>query len=244
MGIPGAATRLTKSLASHGATSVLAAESTDAAEFPVTPAVDVLELAVRETAAVLVSATTDGREVAGRLAARLDAGLLVDAVDLDSSRVVTQIVFGGSYTVRSQVTHGIPVIAVRPGTFEPEEHPGEATERELGLPPIDPAASARITARRAAPRGRPTRTAMSGDGAPAPRGAAAAHRGCRRHLYRSSAEQSCTVSGRVREQRLAPCRAAASPIPPCTTCRSGAVGGDAVSRIRTCQSRPSRRPTA
>ncbi|MDQ1051318.1 electron transfer flavoprotein alpha subunit [Streptomyces sp. V4I2] len=155
VGTPGTATRLRESLARHGATSVHAAESTDAAEFLVTPAVDALELAVRETAAaaVLVSATTDGREVAGRLAVRLVAGLLVDAVDLDSSGVVTQIVFGGSCTVRSQVTHGIPVIAVRPGAFEPEEHPVEAGERKLELPPIAPAASARSTARRAAPAG-------------------------------------------------------------------------------------------
>ncbi|MFD3619878.1 electron transfer flavoprotein subunit alpha/FixB family protein [Streptomyces sp. NPDC058676] len=152
VGIPGTATRLMESLARHGAMSVHAAESADAAGFLVTPAVDALELAVRETSpvAVLVSATTDGKEVAGRLAARLDAGLLIDAVDLDSSGVVTQIVFGGSYTVRSRVTHGIPVIAVRPGAFEPEEHPVEAREQELAPPPVEPAASARITARRAA----------------------------------------------------------------------------------------------
>lgn len=155
VGTPGTAARLRESLARHGATSVHAAESAEAAEFLVTPAVDALELAVREAAAaaVLVSATTDGREVAARLAARLDSGLLIDVVDLDSSGVVTQIVFGGSYTVRSQVTHGIPVITVRPGAFEPEEHHGEAVERTLALPAVDPAASARITARGAAPAG-------------------------------------------------------------------------------------------
>jgi electron transfer flavoprotein alpha subunit len=155
VGTPGTAARLRESLARHGATSIHAAESTEAAEFLVTPAVDALELAVRDTSptAVLVSATTDGREVAARLAARLDAGLLIDAVDLDSSGVVTQIVFGGSYTVRSQVTHGIPVITVRPGAFEPEERPGEAVERTLALPTVDPVASARITDRRTAPAG-------------------------------------------------------------------------------------------
>ncbi|MGR6968645.1 electron transfer flavoprotein subunit alpha/FixB family protein [Streptomyces cynarae] len=155
VGLPGTAARLRESLARHGAVSVYAAESTEAAEFLATPAVDALELAARESppAAVLVSATTDGREVAARLAARLDTGLLIDAVDLDSSGVVTQIVFGGSYTVRSQVTHGTPVITVRPGSFEPEEHPGEAAERTIALPAIDPAASARISARRAAPAG-------------------------------------------------------------------------------------------
>ncbi|WP_432191915.1 electron transfer flavoprotein subunit alpha/FixB family protein [Streptomyces sp. bgisy027] len=163
VGSPGTAARLKDSLARHGATRVYSAESTEAEEFLVTPAVDALELAVREaSAAVLVSATTDGKEVAGRLAARLDAGLLIDAVDLDSSGEVTQIVFGGSCTVRSQVTHGLPVIAVRPGSVEPEEHPVEAAERELALPPVDPAASARITARRAALAGdRPELTEAS-----------------------------------------------------------------------------------
>jgi electron transfer flavoprotein alpha subunit len=155
VGRPGTAARLRASLARHGAAQVHVAESAEAAGYLVTPAVDALELAVRETApvAVLVSATTDGREVAARLAARLDTGLLIDAVDLDASGVVTQIVFGGSYTVRSQVTHGIPVITVRPGAFEPEERPGEAAQRVLALPPVDPAASARITDRRAAPGG-------------------------------------------------------------------------------------------
>ncbi|MDX2605051.1 electron transfer flavoprotein subunit alpha/FixB family protein [Streptomyces caniscabiei] len=155
VGGPGAASRLVESLARHGASTLYAAESSEAAEFLTTPAVDALELAVRQTppAAVLVSATTDGREVAGRLAARLDAGLLVDAVDLDPSGTVTQIVFGGSCTVRSRVTHGTPVIAVRPGSFEPEERPVTAVRHDLALPPVDPAASARVTDRRAAPAG-------------------------------------------------------------------------------------------
>ncbi|WP_371582508.1 electron transfer flavoprotein subunit alpha/FixB family protein [Streptomyces sp. NBC_01314] len=155
VGTPGTTARLSKSLARYGAVSVHAAESTEAAEFLVTPAVDALELAVRETspAAVLASATTDGGEVAARLAARLEAGLLIDAVDLDASGVVTQIVFGGSYTVRSQVTRGMPVVTVRPGAFEPEENPGGAVERTLTLPTVDPTTSARVTDRRAATAG-------------------------------------------------------------------------------------------
>ena len=151
-GTPGTAARVKESLARHGAMSVYAAESTEAGDFLGTSSVDALELAVRQVspAAVLVSATTDGKEVAGRLAARLDAGVLIDAVDLDPSGAVTQIVFGGSCTVHARVTHGIPVIAVRPGSFEPEEHPVEATQHTLALPPIDPSASARVVARRAA----------------------------------------------------------------------------------------------
>lgn len=45
------------------------------------------------------------------------------------------------------------MIAVRPGAFEPEVRPVETAERELALPPLAPAASARNTARRAAPAG-------------------------------------------------------------------------------------------
>lgn len=155
VGTPGTAARLRDDLAQHGATSVYAAESTEADRFLATPAVDALEVAAVDAspAAVLVSATTEGKEVAGRLAARLDAGLLIDVADVDPSGVVTQVVFGGSYTVRAQVTHGMPVMALRPGSFEPEEHPVRAEERELALPPVDPAASARVTARRAAPGG-------------------------------------------------------------------------------------------
>jgi electron transfer flavoprotein alpha subunit len=152
VGTPGTSARLRDSLARHGAGGVYAAESTEAGEFLGSPAVHALQLAVRTVSptAVLVSATTDSKEVAGRLAARLDTGLLTDVVDLDSSGTVTQIVFGGAYTVRSEVTRGVPVIAVRPGSFEPEEHPVETVEHELVLPPIDPSASARVTARRAA----------------------------------------------------------------------------------------------
>ena len=152
VGTPGTAARLKQPLARHGAAIVYAAESAEADEFLATPAVAALELAVRTASpvAVLVPATTDGKEVAGRLAARLDGGLLVDVVDVDSSGVATQVVFGGAYTVRAQVTRGLPVIAVRPGSFEPEERPMEAGMRELAPPPAAPAASARITARRAA----------------------------------------------------------------------------------------------
>ncbi|MFE3855084.1 electron transfer flavoprotein subunit alpha/FixB family protein [Streptomyces griseorubiginosus] len=164
VGAPGTTARLRESLARYGTTRVYAAESTEAGEFVGSPAVDALYLAVRtvDPAAVLVSATTDGKEVAGRLAARLDTGLLTDAVDLDSSGTVTQIVFGGAYTTRSEVTHGIPVITLRPGSFDPEEHPGDAVEHTLAVPPVDPAVSARVTARRAALGGdRPALTEAS-----------------------------------------------------------------------------------
>ncbi|MEU9246900.1 electron transfer flavoprotein subunit alpha/FixB family protein [Streptomyces sp. NPDC048385] len=160
----GPSAQLTEELARHGATRIYAVESADAHDCLVTPTVGALELAVREASpvAVLVPATVEGNEVAGRLAVRLDAGLLLDAVDLDASGTATQIVFGGSYTVTSRVTHGTPVISVRPGAFEPEEQMTEAVEQPLTLPSVDPAGSARVIERRPAPAGdRPALTEAS-----------------------------------------------------------------------------------
>jgi electron transfer flavoprotein alpha subunit len=84
-------------------------------------------------AAVLVPATPEGKELAGRLAVRLDGGLITDATDLRAgentagappgSVVTTQSVFAGSYTVESTVLRGTPVIAVKANAVTPEPAP-------------------------------------------------------------------------------------------------------------------------
>ena len=65
-------------------------------------------------AAVLVAATAEGKEVSGRLAVRIGSGLLVDAVDLESTGgdvVVTQSIFGGAFVVKAKSTRGVPVVS-------------------------------------------------------------------------------------------------------------------------------------
>ncbi|RRO13439.1 electron transfer flavoprotein subunit alpha/FixB family protein, partial [Saccharopolyspora rhizosphaerae] len=66
-------------------------ESAEAAEYLVTPQVDVLEKLAGSVspAAVLVPASTDGKEIAGRLAIRLDSGLLSEVVDIDGEGVAS-----------------------------------------------------------------------------------------------------------------------------------------------------------
>lgn len=112
---------LVTELGSHGATHVVVAESTDALTALVTPAVAALQASVDAHAplAVLIPNTVNGREVAGRLAVRLGTSVLVDAVNLENSAsglVATHSVFGGSYTVESQVTGGLPIVTVRQGS--------------------------------------------------------------------------------------------------------------------------------
>ncbi|MGN6221294.1 MAG: electron transfer flavoprotein subunit alpha/FixB family protein [Microbacterium sp.] len=71
--------------------------------------------------AVLVSNSIEGRDVAGRFAARNRAGLAVDAVGVsrDAEGVVAHhSVYGGAYNVDSAVTWGAPVITIRQGSVD------------------------------------------------------------------------------------------------------------------------------
>ncbi|MGN7862871.1 electron transfer flavoprotein subunit alpha/FixB family protein [Microbacterium sp. 22303] len=104
-----------------GAASVLVAPA--AGDRLTVPDVDALAAAtdlVRPDA-VLVSNSIEGRDVAGRYAARTRSGLCVDAVGVtrDAEGIVAQhSVYGGAYNVDAAVTWGAPVITVRQGAIE------------------------------------------------------------------------------------------------------------------------------
>ncbi|SFS13529.1 electron transfer flavoprotein alpha subunit [Microbacterium sp. cf046] len=71
--------------------------------------------------AILISNSIEGRDVAGRYAARTRSGLCVDAVGIsrDAEGVVAHhSVYGGAYNVDAAVTWGAPVITVRQGAVE------------------------------------------------------------------------------------------------------------------------------
>lgn len=71
--------------------------------------------------AILIANSIDGRDLAGRFAARTRSGLCVDAVGVsrDSEGIVAHhSVYGGSYTVDSTVTWGAPVITIREGSVD------------------------------------------------------------------------------------------------------------------------------
>jgi electron transfer flavoprotein alpha subunit len=155
-------------LAEHGATKVYVAELADAADCLTTPAVGALAAAMAQAspAAVLIPSSADGKEVAGRLAVRLGSGLVTDAVDVTAdptagaAAVATQqSVFGGSTLVQSAVTHGTPVITVRPNSTPPVASPAAATRVDLTVQLRDADRGAQITERVAEERaGRPELT--------------------------------------------------------------------------------------
>ncbi len=124
VGAAGSTAALAEQLGTAGAGKIFAAESVDPGQVLLTGQVAALQAAVAASdapAAVLVAATFDGREIAGRLAVRLDSGLLADVVDValeDGVVVATLSVFGGAYTTRYQVNRGVPVISVRGNAIE------------------------------------------------------------------------------------------------------------------------------
>src|SRR5664279_3692182 len=69
-------------------------------------------------AALLISSSPEGKEIAARLAVTLGGGIITDAVDVqagpDGAPVTTQSVFAGGYSVTFAVTKGLPVITVKP----------------------------------------------------------------------------------------------------------------------------------
>jgi electron transfer flavoprotein alpha subunit len=146
---PGTAAKVRESLGRYGAAKVYAVESDDAVNYLVTPKVDALAAiaGTASPAAILVSATVEGKEVAGRLAARLGSGLLVDVVDIDEDGTGTQSIFGGAFVVKSKITTGVPVITVRPGGVEASEAEGAAVEETVELPAVDAAKATKVTGR-------------------------------------------------------------------------------------------------
>ena len=54
--------------------------------------------AVADPAAVLLTSTAEGKEIAGRLAVKLGSGLITDATDIAADGTTTQSVFAGNWT--------------------------------------------------------------------------------------------------------------------------------------------------
>ncbi|MBX7430654.1 electron transfer flavoprotein subunit alpha/FixB family protein [Mycobacterium sp. Y57] len=136
VGKPGTADPLVDGLKAAGAAKIYVAESDAAESFLITPYVDVLAaLAESATpAGVLVAATADGKEIAGRLAARIGSGMLVDVVDVREGGVGVHSIFGGAFTVEAEVVGDTPVITVRPGAIEAEPAAGAGEVVKVDVP--------------------------------------------------------------------------------------------------------------
>jgi electron transfer flavoprotein alpha subunit len=116
----------------------------------VAPKAEVLAQLVESAApaAVLLTASPEGKEIAGRLAVKTGSGVVTDAVDVSAGEdgpVTTQAVFAGGFTVQAKVTKGTPVIAVKPNAATPEQAEGAAAVESVSVSVSEAAKGARVT---------------------------------------------------------------------------------------------------
>ena len=129
LGAPGTAEQVKDKLAEYGAATVYVAESEDLAGYLVAPKAAVLAdlVKAKSPAAVLLASSQEGKEIAGRLAVKLDNGILTDIGALDPDGTATQVVFAGSTIVKSRVTKGFPLATLRPNSLTPTPAPATAS---------------------------------------------------------------------------------------------------------------------
>jgi electron transfer flavoprotein alpha subunit len=136
-----------QTLTKFGAEKIYVVDDADVKDYLVAPKAEVLAQLVEKSspAAVLLVSGGEGKEIAGRLAVKLDSGLITDAVDVQAGPVTTQSVFAGNFTVQAKVTKGVPVITVKPNSATPEAVDGAGTQEPFAVTISDAAKGARIT---------------------------------------------------------------------------------------------------
>ena len=135
-----------------GAKSITLLESNEINNHPSSAlAKAIAELAqTKSPQAILLPSTARGKEIAGRLAVRLESGIITDAIGVTPELVATQSIFGGSTVVHSRISKGIAIITVRPNSIEAVESPASATVDTIS---VSASVTAKIISREPAARG-------------------------------------------------------------------------------------------
>ncbi|MFI5733934.1 electron transfer flavoprotein subunit alpha/FixB family protein [Kribbella sp. NPDC051587] len=134
-------------LGQYGATKVIALTNPELSQYLVAPKAEALQqvAAKIEPSAILISSNAEGKEIAARLAVKLESGLITDAVDVQEGPVTTQSVFAGNFTVKSKITKGTAIITVKPNAATPEAAETSPEVEEFDVTISDAAKTARIT---------------------------------------------------------------------------------------------------
>jgi len=126
-------------LAKYGADKILVADDSALADYTTDGYTNVVAELVKAAGpiAVLLGATVQGKDFAGRLAARLDAGLAMDctAVKLEDGRITcTRPLFGGKVLADVEIEGAPQIIAVRPNVMTITETPKNAAVEKPAVP--------------------------------------------------------------------------------------------------------------
>jgi electron transfer flavoprotein alpha subunit len=155
LGGGGAAEQFAAKLGEYGAQKIYAGEGEEVDGYLVAPKATVVAELVRrvQPAAVLLASTQEGKEIAGRLAIKLDNGLLTDAVELAADGTATQVIFAGSTIVKSKVTKGLPIVTIRPNSITPVAAPATPAVEQLTVVASDADKLTRVVERVAEQKG-------------------------------------------------------------------------------------------
>jgi electron transfer flavoprotein alpha subunit len=142
------ASEVAEKVKKYGAEKVYVVDDAQIKGYLVAPKAEALQQLAEKTspAAILISSGVEGKEIAGRLAIKLESGLITDAVDVQEGPVTTQSVFAGNYTVTAKVTKGTPIITVKPNSAAPQEAEGAGSVEEFSAEISDAAKGAQIVA--------------------------------------------------------------------------------------------------
>ncbi|MGA8047605.1 MAG: electron transfer flavoprotein subunit alpha/FixB family protein [Dermatophilaceae bacterium] len=138
-------------LGEHGAQMVYAVPAPETEEFLSLPKAEaVTDLARRlSPAAVLITSSPEGKDIAGRVAVALDSGLVTDAIDVthaDGDVVATQSIVAGRFVATTRVVRGPAVLTFRPNSVEPSPAPSSPTVETVELSVSEVARAARVVA--------------------------------------------------------------------------------------------------
>ncbi len=99
--------------------------------------------------AILFGTTYDGRDVAGRLSAKLDVTVSSNNTDVSEDGgqlVTTEPIFGGNTMIQTKVKGDPALVLIRPKSFAPAESPsgGAAEVAELAVPDLGATGAATV----------------------------------------------------------------------------------------------------
>lgn len=142
-----------ETLGKHGARRVYVNEDPAFAEFLAEPATDCLAALVPGSSPdlILFGFTSDSREVAGRLAARLGVGLISNAMDVQAADGGFEALvpyFGGAKVATYRANARPAIVLVRPKSFEASETGGQAEIVEAEAAIGEESRRARVAERR------------------------------------------------------------------------------------------------
>ncbi|MGV0334638.1 electron transfer flavoprotein subunit alpha/FixB family protein [Corynebacterium kroppenstedtii] len=141
VGATGTAEALKDDLAAAGAETIYAAENDYAANYLVTPSVDALSaLAAGLEVPVIISSSATGKEIGGRVGARVASGVLCDVTEINADHTAASSIFGGDYTVELSVGGSSPIFLLRPGSVDPEPQAAAGNIEPVEMPEPGPVA--------------------------------------------------------------------------------------------------------